>query len=88
MTIINLMDDERLLVKFFRGATWRARRVFLAVVFNSRDRIDEAGMAIYRAATGRTRLPDGPVKRVFVAVGRRGGKSILFLRLFALSCAG
>jgi hypothetical protein len=77
VTILDLMDDERLLGKWFRGDTWHAWRVFLAVLFGLHDRIDAAGLAMYRAATGRAELPSVQIKQAWPDVGRRGGKSII-----------
>ena len=36
--------------------------------------LDEREAALFRQCTGRTQLPDGPVQRLLLLVGRRGGK--------------
>jgi hypothetical protein len=77
MDILELMDSERFLGRWFRGPTWDAWRVCLAVAFRLTDRIDERGMAMYTAATARTELPGSAIRQVFLCIGRRGGKSII-----------
>jgi hypothetical protein len=77
LDIIDLMTEPRLLGRWFEGPTWEAWKVFLCVLFALHDRLDEAGLAIYRMATGRIALPTAPIRKVFVCVGRRGGKSII-----------
>jgi hypothetical protein len=36
--------------------------------------LDAREAELFRQCTGRTRLPDGPVQRLLLLVGRRGGK--------------
>ena len=80
--ILDLMDT--VFARWFRGPSWEAWRVLLAVLFGLHDRIDAHGIEIYRAATGRDQLPTERIKRLDLICGRRGGKSLLasFIALF------
>ena len=77
MNVIDLMTDERLLGRWFRGDSWKPWKVFLCVVFGLHDLIDDEGMRIYRAATARENLPSVPIRQAWPDVGRRGGKSLI-----------
>ena len=67
------LNDPNLFGRHFRGASWAAWKVFLAALFA--EPADEAGLAAYRAHTGRTAWPTAPFREAAVIVGRRGGKS-------------
>jgi hypothetical protein len=75
-TILRAMDDERLWRRWFRDpATWAPWRAFLAVLFGLP--LDEAGLALYRECTGRTLPPEAGFTEAWLAIGRRGGKSVV-----------
>jgi hypothetical protein len=67
------LNDPNLFGRHFRGATWRAWRVFLAALFA--EAVGPDDLDIYRAHTGRTAWPTAPFREAAVIVGRRGGKS-------------
>jgi len=68
-----------------RGETWGAWRAFIAALFGLPLSRSEA--RLYRACTGRKRLPRGPFAEAWLICGRRSGKSFM-LALIAvfLSC--
>lgn len=72
-TILEAMDHPKLFAPYFRGATWRAWRGFLAALFALP--MAEADLAAYRHHTGRQAPPVAPFKEAALVVGRRGGKS-------------
>ena len=74
MTILDLIDDPKLLGRFFKGESWRPWRIFLAVAFKLHHQLSNADLAIFRLATGRTTLP-ALVAEIFCCCGRRAGKS-------------
>jgi hypothetical protein len=73
VSLSRCLDDPHLFGPFFRDESWRSWRVFLAALFA--EPADEAGLAVYRAATGRTTWPSAPFSEAALIVGRRGGKS-------------
>lgn len=73
VSLSRCLDDQHLFGPFFRDESWRSWRVFLAALFA--EPADEAGLAAYRAATGRTTWPSAPFSEAALIVGRRGGKS-------------
>ena len=73
MTLADCLRDPNLFGRFFRNKSWRTWRVFLAALLA--EAIDEAGLAVYRACTGRTAWPTAPFAEAALIVGRRGGKS-------------
>lgn len=75
-SIIDLMADSAVFGPWFKGgASWAAWRVVLKVLFCLP--LDAAELAIFSAATGRTRVPSHPVTELWLAIGRRGGKSLI-----------
>ncbi|MGI4946936.1 MAG: hypothetical protein ACRYHQ_41330 [Janthinobacterium lividum] len=72
-TILQVMDDPKLLAPHFKGDTWQAWRSFLAALFGLP--MDADTLARYRHHTGRTVAPIGPFKEAALICGRRGGKS-------------
>jgi hypothetical protein len=87
MTILQAMDDERAFGQFFIGSSWAFWRIVLAILFGLPLSADEQAVALRH--TGRTRLFAGPVRELWLAIGRRGGKSrvcaliAVFLACFA-----
>jgi len=73
MNILQALDDPKLFGSAFAGPTWRAWRVFLAVLFGLP--LDAAALEVYRQHTGREGAPSKPASEAFAIVGRRGGKS-------------
>ena len=73
VSLSRCLDDPHLFGPFFRDESWRSWRIFLAALFA--EPADEAGLAAYRVATGRTTWPSAPFSEAALIVGRRGGKS-------------
>ena len=73
VSLSRCLDDPHLFGQFFRDESWRSWRIFLAALFA--EPADEAGLAAYRVATGRTAWPSAPFSEAALIVGRRGGKS-------------
>jgi hypothetical protein len=67
------MRDPRLLGASFRGASWASWHVLAKII--SGELLNEDEFALFCQCTGRTRLPDKPPRRLYLLVGRRGGKS-------------
>jgi hypothetical protein len=67
-TMLDVMDAAGL-----TGPTWAAWRVFWKAVFALPMTEDER--AVFERQTGRSHLPDAPVREAWQVVGRRGGKS-------------
>jgi hypothetical protein len=74
-SILDTMDDSRLFARWFHGDTWASWRAFLALLFALPR--TAAMDATCRAATGRSVLPAVPATLAWIAVGRRGGKSLI-----------
>jgi len=73
--IVDLMDDLDLFGCWFRGDSWRAWRIALKSAFGLH--LEDAELAIYRGATGRTHAMSQAVTELWLAIGRRGGKSLI-----------
>jgi len=73
VNILQCMDDPRVFGSFFRGPSWAFWRVVLRVLFGLPLSAEEQPTALRH--TGRTKLFAGPVRELWLAVGRRGGKS-------------
>jgi hypothetical protein len=72
ITLAAAMRDTNLLGAPFVAAsfwTWHA----LAKVISG-EKLDKREAELFRACTGRTKLPTGPVSSIILLVGRRGGK--------------
>ena len=81
-TILAAMDDDRLWSPWFKDrATWQPWRAFLAALFGLP--LSEPDLAVFRAATGRTAPPAGGFTEAWLAVGRRGGKSMILALIAA-----
>ena len=61
--------------KVFTGASWQTWRALLKAMFALPLTASE--LEVYRQLTGRSRVPAGPCREVWLLVGRRGGKSII-----------
>jgi len=75
MNIIQALDDPQVFGPFFRGPTWVAWRVFLAVLFGLP--LTPEQLALYTKHTGRTVAPTNPMHEAWLVIGRRGGKSFI-----------
>jgi hypothetical protein len=75
MTIIEAILDSSLFKAWFTGSTWRVWFVFLKALFALP--MDEDEVIFYARHTKRQLAPSKPFKEAWVAVGRRGGKSIM-----------
>ena len=67
------LRDIRLLGASFRGVSWRPWHVLAKII--SGQPLDDSEMALVLECTGRRMLPKNPPRRLYLLVGRRGGKS-------------
>jgi hypothetical protein len=67
------LRDVRLLGASFRGSSWRPWHVLAKII--SGQPLDDGEMALVFECTGRRVLPLNPPRRLYLLVGRRGGKS-------------
>jgi hypothetical protein len=75
MNILQALDDPQVFGPFFRGPSWLAWRVFLAVLFGLP--LTSEQLALYQKFTGRTVAPTSPLHEAWLVIGRRGGKSFI-----------
>ena len=71
-TLAAAMRDRNLLGGPFMAKTFWPWHCVAKVL--SGERLDEREAALFRQCTGRAKLPAGPVRRLIMLVGRRGGK--------------
>jgi hypothetical protein len=72
-TLSDALTDKTLFGGTFKGPsfwTWRT----VAKLIDGIPLTEPREIDLYKQCTGRTKLPDGPVRRLIVLVGRRGGK--------------
>jgi hypothetical protein len=79
-SIVDVMADPTLFARWFRRKwlrvdSWKAWRAFLAALFGLA--LDPEAAQIYARHTNRTDTPAGPFAEAWLAVGRRGGKSLI-----------
>jgi hypothetical protein len=67
------LSDVRLLGASFSGSSWRPWHVLAKII--SGQSLDDGEMALVFECTGRRSLPRNPPRRLYLLVGRRGGKS-------------
>ena len=80
MNILQAMNDSKLFRPWFKKSeTWMAWRAFLSVVFHLPMSDEQRAIAL--ACTGLSELPDREFHEIWVAVGRRGGKSLVLALL-------
>jgi hypothetical protein len=85
-SIIEVLDDQTKLARFFPGESWQAWRAFLAALFGLP--LDAEGLELFRRHTGRVTAPTTAFTEAALVVGRRGGKSrvlaliVVYLALF------
>lgn len=73
MNIIDTMTDPQLFAEQFDGACWDNWRVLLKALYALP--LDGSELEVYHQLTGRTKAPTSPYKELWLAIGRRGGKS-------------
>lgn len=83
-TIYDVMTNARLLGPHFAGDTWAAWRVVAKALDGLALTGDEA--RVWGRHTGRSLLPSGPCRELWLACGRRSGKS-RFASLLAVHAA-
>ena len=76
ITLAAAMRDPQLLGGPFTAPSFWTWHVVAKVL--SGEGLDDREAALFRQCTGRTRLPSGPVHRMVILVGRRGGKDRFF----------
>src|SRR5215469_15226030 len=67
------LRDVRLLGASFRGSSWRPWHALAKII--SGQPLDDSEMALVLECAGRRVLPQNPPRRLYLLVGRRGGKS-------------
>src|ERR1700738_52568 len=75
MNILDLINDPQVFAPFFKGATWKAWRVFLAALFALPMSSEQ--LAVYTKHTGRSTPPTNALHEAWLCCGRRGGKSFV-----------
>jgi hypothetical protein len=76
VNILQACDDPNLFAPWFRDpTTWSAWRSFLGALFALPMTSEQ--LTVYNACTGRTEPPTQPATEAWLAVGRRGGKSLV-----------
>jgi hypothetical protein len=73
VSLVDALDDPELFGVVFADPSWRPWRIVLEALEGRA--LDEEGLALYRACTGRQNAPTEPVCEFIAIVGRRGGKS-------------
>ena len=74
MNIIEALDDPNLLGASIRDAeSWKPWRALLGAAFGLP--LDDGGLKLFRACTGRRVPPSAPAAYLWLVIGRRGGKS-------------
>jgi hypothetical protein len=76
MNIIQAFEDKEIFGRLIKNqVTWSSWKIALKAIFALPMTAEE--LEIYSKHTGRERPPSQPFKEVFLAVGRRGGKSFI-----------
>ncbi len=85
-TLLDAIGDPKLFAPWFKKrASWENWFTFLAALFALP--LTPQQLAIFTQCTGREVPPDKPINEVWLAIGRRGGKSfVLALIAVYLSC--
>jgi hypothetical protein len=73
VNILQAMSDERAFGSFFVGPSWAFWRVVLRVLFGLPLSAEEQAVALRH--TGRSKPFTKPLRELWLAIGRRGGKS-------------
>ncbi len=75
MTIIEAMENPKVFARSFRGDSWAPWLTFLRTVFALP--MSQGDIERYQCHTGRIHPPTQPFREVWVATGRRAGKSLI-----------
>ncbi|SIO50110.1 hypothetical protein SAMN05443247_06635 [Bradyrhizobium erythrophlei] len=75
LSIIDVCQDPDLFGPWFKGQSWAAWFVFLRVMFGLP--LDEAGLQLFQACTGRSAPSPSGYLEASLIIGRRGGKSLI-----------
>jgi hypothetical protein len=88
ITILDAIASPKLFQPWFRDpASWAAWRAFLCALFGLP--MSDAESQTFRACTGRTTAPVRQAREAWLAVGRRGGKSLSLAALAVfIGCFG
>jgi len=73
LSIIDLMTDSDLFGGQFSGDSWKAWRTLLSGFYGLP--LEEDELETFKALTGREKAPEGAHNELWLAIGRRGGKS-------------
>lgn len=73
MNIIDTMTDTQLFAEQFSGDCWDNWRVLLKAFYALP--LDDLDLPVYEQLTARKEAPTTPFKELWLAIGRRGGKS-------------
>ncbi len=73
VTFAVALRDTKLLGESFRGVSWKPWHVLAKLI--SGEPLDADEMALFTQCTGRKTLPAKLSRRIYLLVGRRGGKS-------------
>jgi hypothetical protein len=86
LTIIDACEDPKIFGPWFKDrSTWAAWFVFLHAMFGLP--LDDAGLALFQACTGRSAPRPGGYLEATLVVGRRGGKSLVLALIAAFLAA-
>jgi hypothetical protein len=75
VSLLAAIDDAKLFGGVLKASTWSRWKVFLRVLVGAP--LSESDLELYRACTGRERPPAGPFAEIWLAIGRRGGKTFI-----------
>jgi hypothetical protein len=81
MSFAAALRDPALLGAAFRAASFAPWHIVAKVI--SGEPLSRSEVALFKRCTGRSRVPKDPVRRLYLLIGRRGGKSRF---LSALAC--
>src|SRR6202011_2561939 len=73
ISVLQALDDPRLLASHFKGPSWQPWRAFLACLFAIP--LSEDQLALYRLHTAREAAPTQAFVEACLVCGRRSGKS-------------
>src|SRR5262245_37476950 len=74
-TILDALASPQLFKPWFRDeASWASWRAFMCALFGLP--MSEAELAIFQECTGRHTAPSKQAREAWLAIGRRGGKSL------------
>src|SRR5437016_5769258 len=75
LTILDAVAHPKIFRPWFKDeASWTAWRAFLAALYGLP--MSDAELETFRSCTGRTTAPTTQAREAWLAIGRRGGKSL------------